>query len=201
VISHAIVREPGANFSEGLTTANLGLPDLARALAQHKAYCDAVAACGVEVVRLPPDLKHPDSTFVEDTAVLTPRSAILTRPGAASRMGEVEGTRNTIERFYSKVHQITEPGTLDGGDVCAAGLHYFIGISTRTNAEGARQLARILEDEGYTASMVDIRGMRSILHLKSGIAYVGCGTLLVMSEIEGRKEGVRRVQANPSSRG
>ena len=86
---YAIVRPPAGNFSEGLTSANLGAPDLAIALAQHKAYCAALEACGLDVLRLPPDLGHPDSTFVEDTAVLTAGGAILARQGAISRLGEV----------------------------------------------------------------------------------------------------------------
>ena len=93
---HAIVRLPGDNFTQGLTTAELGAPDVKLALLQHEAYCLALERCGLALIRLPADLQHPDSTFVEDTAVLTTRAAILTRPGAASRLGEVDGIRETI---------------------------------------------------------------------------------------------------------
>ena len=184
----AIVRTPGKNFADGLTTVHFGKPDFSKALAQHAAYCEALEQCSVQLVRLDADLDHPDSTFVEDTAVLTGRSAILTRPGAPTRILEVAVIRETVERFFSTIHQIEFPGTLDGGDVCEAGSHFFIGVSHRTNAEGARQLGELLAAEGYTFSVVDIRNMTSILHLKSGIAYLENKNLVVMAELANRKE-------------
>jgi dimethylargininase len=184
----AIVRPPAGNFADGLTRADLGNPDFALALTQHEAYCQALETCGLEVVRLPPDEEYPDSTFVEDTAVLTGRSAILCRPGAASRMGEAARVRDAISRFYTTLHQIQEPGTLDGGDICEAGSHFFIGLSHRTNEEGAWQLGRFLAASGYTSSTVDIRSRQSILHLKSGIAYLDNNVLVVMEELAGREE-------------
>ena len=185
---YAIVRAPASNFAEGLTSADLGAPDLAIALAQHEVYCAALESCGLEVIRLAPDTEHPDSTFVEDTAVLTARSAILARPGAISRLGEVAGVRESIQRHCSNVHEIQPPGTLDGGDICEAGSHFFIGISRRTNEQGARQIAEFLAADGYTASTVDIRAMDSILHLKSGIAYLDNRYLVVMEELASRQE-------------
>jgi dimethylargininase len=185
---HAIVRPPAENFTEGMTTAELGKPNVDLALAQHRAYCEALETCGLELVRLPPDLNHPDSTFVEDTAVLTSQVAVLARPGAASRLGEAEGIRESVQRFYSEPQQIRAPGTLDGGDICEAGSHFFIGLSQRTNEEGARQLAQFLAAQGFTTSTVDIRGMKSILHLKSGIAYLDKNHLVVMEELAGRSE-------------
>ena len=185
---HAIVRQPGENFADGLTAGKLGPPDFRLALSQHVAYCKALEDCGVELVRLSPDLAHPDSTFVEDTAVLTSRCAIFTRPGAASRLGEVAAIRDPIHCFYSIVHEIEPPGTLDGGDICEAGSHFFIGVSNRTNEDGARQLGRILSADGFTWSTVDILDVPSILHLKSGIAFLDKNNLLVMEEMAVRKE-------------
>ena len=184
----AIVRPPGANFANGLTTSQLGAPDLELAQQQHEAYCRALEECGLEVIQLPPDPSHPDSTFVEDTAVLTTRSAILTRPGALSRRGEVVEIRDAIRRVYTVVYEIEPPGTLDGGDVCEAGSHFFIGISHRTNEEGGRQLSRLLVADGFTSSTVDIRENELILHLKSGIAYLDRNNLVVMEELAGKEE-------------
>ena len=185
---NAIVRTPGENFADGLTTADLGKPDFSRVMIQHAAYCDALEECGLELVHLDADLAHPDSTFVEDAAVLTKNSAILARPGAASRIGEVAGIRESVEGFYSTIHEIKSPGTLDGGDVCEAGSHFFIGISQRTNEDGARQLADFLRAESYTSSLLDIRNITSILHLKSGIAYLDDNNLVVMEELADREE-------------
>jgi len=186
--NHAIVRTPGANFADGLTTVSLGTPDFATVLQQHAAYCEALEECGLTLTTLPADLHHPDSTFVEDTAVLTEDLAVLTRPGAHPRAGEVESIRSTIAAFYPKPHQIEAPGTLDGGDICEAGSHFFIGVSHRTNPEGARQLAALLAPHGYTSSIIDVRQMTTILHLKSGIAYIGDNTLVVMEEMAANEQ-------------
>ena len=187
----AIVREPGSNFDEGLTSVSLGIPVLERVLGQWEEYCAALEECGLILTRLEPDLAHPDSTFVEDTAVLTEHGAMLTRPGAASRLGEVAEMAPVVRKFYPEAAETVAPGTLDGGDICEAGRHFFLGLSQRTNEEGARQLASHLLREGFTSSTVDVRGMTSILHLKSGISYIGRpedgsaegGTLVVMEEM------------------
>jgi dimethylargininase len=183
LFTRAIVRIPGSNFADGLTTVDLGVPHFDQVLEQHRHYCDSLNDCGLEITTLEPDLHHPDSTFVEDTAILTPHAAILCRPGATSRAGEVEAIRPAIESNYRRVLAIEAPGTVDGGDICEAEDHFFIGISLRTNEEGARQLALHLETLGYSASTIDIRDMSMILHLKSGISYIGDNTLVVMDEM------------------
>jgi dimethylargininase len=180
---NAIVRVPGENFERGLTSATLGQPSYPKTLEQHAAYCSALERCGLRVLSLPADLQHPDSTFVEDTAIVTPRSAIVARPGAKSRQGEVSAIREALGRLFSAFHQIQLPGTLDGGDICEAGEHFFIGLSHRTNEDGARQLAEFLAGDGFSSSIVDIRAMSGVLHLKSGIAFVGDNHLVVMDSM------------------
>ncbi len=188
VFTHAIVRPPSWNFAAGLTTADLGVPVYERALEQHQAYCQALKSCGLVVTSLSPDEDHPDSTFVEDTAVLTPHCAVTTRPGAPTRIGEVESVEAALREYYPKLETIHSPGTLDGGDVCEAGDQYFIGISVRTNEEGAMQLAQLLKSFGYTSGLIDIRGLSNILHLKSGISYIGDNRLVVIKELKDFKE-------------
>lgn len=201
-LTRAIVRTPGASLVAGLTTANLGRPDYELALRQHSAYCQALEACGLTLTRLEADERFPDSTFVEDTAVLVrplpdgndpvrqspALTAILTRPGAMSRAGEVAHMREVISQFCSETSPIHEPGTLDGGDICEAGDHFFIGVSERTNESGARQLAKQLDACGYTSRCVDIRDVKSILHLKSGLAYIGDNRLVVIDSLAERQE-------------
>jgi dimethylargininase len=183
LFKHAIVRIPGENFARGLTTALLGAPVYDWVLQQHARYCDALQACGLALTTLEVDPDHPDSTFVEDTAVLTAHSAILTRPGARSREGEVAAIRHAVRCFYPATLEIDAPGTVDGGDICEAESHFFLGLSQRTNEEGIRQLAAHLAREGYTSSVIDVRGINSILHLKSGVSYIGDETLVVMEEM------------------
>jgi dimethylargininase len=170
----AIARLPGRNFSAGLTTAaGDSRPDIDKALAQHAAYCAALSACGLDVTVMNADEDHPDGTFVEDTFVIAEGIAVATRPGAKSREGEVAAVAATVRRFISNHERIEAPGTVDGGDICQAEKHFLIGISARTNEAGASQLAAILARHGFTASMIDIRAHESLLHLKSGIAYIG----------------------------
>jgi len=185
VYRRAIVRPPSENLADGLTTVDLGVPDVAKALEQHARYCDALERCGLELVRLPPDPRFPDATFVEDTAVLTPRGGILTRPGAPSRAGEVAAIEEALAPFFPRLARIEAPGTVDGGDICEAGDHFFIGVSERTNAEGARQLARHVAALGYTSAEVDIRSVSGILHLKSGIAAVSGRRLALIEPLAG----------------
>jgi dimethylargininase len=168
--TRAIVRPPARTFAAGLTSVDLGKPDVERALEQHANYCRALEQCGLELLRLDADADFPDSTFVEDTAVLAGDCAILTRPGAPSRAGEVAGVEPLLRALFARVRAIEAPGTLDGGDVCQAGRHFFIGISERTNEDGARQLASHLTAEGFGSTLVDVRGVPGILHLKSGLA-------------------------------
>ena len=191
VFNRAIVRLPGSNFADGLTTVDLGTPLLDEVLHQHADYCDALRKCGLQLTVLEADLRYADSTFVEDTAILTPEAAILCRPGAPSREAEVAAIRPTLEGFYSRILTIDPPGTVDGGDICDAGEHFFIGISLRTNEDGARQLKAHLNGLGYTASTIDIRDMKTILHLKSGISYIGNDTLVVMEEMAARRRFAR----------
>lgn len=184
----AIVRPPSANFADGLTTVDLGKPDYQLALRQHEAYCHALENCGLRLTRLASDDLFPDATFVEDTAVLTERDAMITRPGAASRAGEILEIKRVLHDFYSEFSSIHEPGTLDGGDVCEAGDTFFIGVSQRTNEAGAQQLAEFLTELGYRSALIDIRGLSNILHLKSGLAYLGGNRLLVIDELKDRSE-------------
>jgi dimethylargininase len=183
--THAIVRPPASTFAAGITSSSLGPPDLALALEQHDAYCQTLDRLGLSLVRLAPDPDFPDSTFVEDVAIVTARSAILTRPGAASRAGEVSVIGAVLGESFPELGEITAPGTIDGGDVCEAGQHFFIGLSERTTPEGAAQLAEWLGRHGLSSSVIDIRAMSGLLHLKTGLSWLGERRLLAAGEIAG----------------
>jgi dimethylargininase len=182
---HAIVRPPATSFADGLTTANLGAPDVMRALLQHAGYCAALESLGLALTRLPEDPRFPDSTFVEDTAVVAEKVAVLTRPGAPSRAGETAAMRPLLESLDRPFFAIEAPGTVDGGDVCEADGRFLIGVSERTNEAGARALAEILARFGYTPELVDIRGIAGLLHFKTGVSYLGEGTYLAIGALAG----------------
>jgi dimethylargininase len=185
--TYAIVRPPADTFAGGITSSSLGPPDQALALEQHDVYCRALERLGLSLVRLAPDPDFPDSTFVEDAAIVTARSAILTRPGAASRAGEVATIGAVLGEWFPELAEITAPGTVDGGDVCEAGQHFFIGLSKRTTPEGAAQLAAWLARHGLSSSVIDIRAMPGLLHLKTGLSWLGERRLLAAGEIAGHE--------------
>jgi dimethylargininase len=173
--TRAIVRPPARSFAAGLSSGAEGPPDVDRALEQHAEYVQALRDCGLSVTCLEPDDAYPDATFVEDTAIVTARGAILTRPGAPSREGEVRSMLECLRQFHADPCVITAPGTVDGGDICDADGHFLIGVSARTNEHGAQQMAQHLGRLGYTSSILDIRANPALLHLKSGVAYLGDG--------------------------
>ena len=163
----------------GLTSANLGLPIYQKAIEQHIAYVNALKNCGLEVLELEADEHFPDSTFVEDTALLTPFCAIITQPGAATRQGEIVEMKKHIRKYYSTIEEIIQPGTVEAGDIMMVGTHYYIGISERTNLTGAEQLIRILKKYGMTGSVVHLG---KVLHLKTGLSYLENNVLVISGE-------------------
>jgi len=179
MFTNVIVRRPGKAVIDGITTADLGKPDYEKAIEQHDRYIDALRECGVEVTVLDADERYPDSCFVEDVAVLTKKCAIITNPGAKSRKGEEKEIVEILKKHYENIEYIQEPGTLEGGDVMMVGDHFYIGLSARTNEEGARQLINYLEKYGYTGSVVSLK---EILHLKTGVTYIENNNLLISGE-------------------
>jgi dimethylargininase len=176
---HAIVRKPCQNLVRGITAANLGTPDYEKAILQHAVYVDGLRSCGLEVIVLEADEQYPDSTFVEDTAVVTEKMAVITNPGVPSRKGEETSVAEALKSFFPCLEYIQPPGTLEGGDVMKVGDHFFIGLSQRTNREGANQFARIAEKFGYASSLVPLK---HVLHLKTGVAYLENKKLLAAGE-------------------
>jgi len=185
MFKNAIVRRPCREMIKGISTAGLGQPDYDKALVQHEHYIDTLKLCGLEVQVLDADEKYPDSTFIEDVALCTPHCAIVTRPGAASRRGETEGMDEILRPYYERIEKIESPGTLDAGDVMMVGSHFYIGISERTNQQGADMLISILKAHGMTGSKVPLFEM---LHLKSGLSYLENNTMLVSGEFIGKHE-------------
>jgi len=177
--SRAITRTPSDSLVRALSTAGLGTPNPDLARQQHSSYIEALCDCGLQVTVLPED-EHADSTFVEDLVLCTRKGAILTRPGAETRRGEIEGLKPTIDRYFEDIQTIIAPGTLDAGDVMMVGDHFYIGLSARTNSAGAMQAIRYLEGWGLSAETVLFKGM---LHLKSGVAYLHNETVLISEKL------------------
>jgi dimethylargininase len=175
MFTQAITRKPGEDFAQGITTAGLGVPDYPLMLEQHAVYVSTLRLLELEVLELEPLPGFPDAYFVEDVAVVVPELAVVTNPGAKARKGEAHTIEPVLAR-YKEITHIQPPGTVDGGDVLMVGRRFFIGISERTNMEGAEQMGQILLRRGYTYSLVPVRAG---LHLKSDVNYLGGEKLLV----------------------
>ena len=152
--------------------------DLKKARAQHGEYEKLLEKYGARVVSLAAEPDLPDSMFVEDPAMVLDEVAVMLAPGAASRRGETASLAKAIAEFR-KLEYVEPPGTVEGGDVLAIERKIYVGKSKRTNAEGIRQLAAIVEPLGYQVRPADVSGC---LHLKSAVTYVGRNTLLANRE-------------------
>jgi dimethylargininase len=149
--------------------------DVERARAQHYRYAAALTDAGYRVEQLDSNDTMPDSVFVEDIAIVFDELAVVTRPGAVSRRGEVPAVADALAA-HRPLSFITEPGTIDGGDVLVAGKRVFIGRSSRTNAAAVAQLRRLLRPLGYAVCEVAIA---DCLHLKSAVTALDPHTLLL----------------------
>jgi dimethylargininase len=144
--------------------------DLEKASEQHRQYEICLRELGARVIRLDAG-DFPDGVFVEDPAIILDRTAVMCRMGAESRRQESISIAEALKPFC-ELKWIREPGTLEGGDVMRAGKTFYVGISNRSNREGAAQLADLT---GYRVVPVQVKGC---LHLKSACSYLGSRTVL-----------------------
>lgn len=150
--------------------------NVALANLQHAEYVTSLKKLGATVIELPAEPTLPDSVFVEDTVLLFDELAVLTRPGAISRRGEVASIEMAFKKFREVIAQIEEPGTIDGGDVLRIGKRVFVGLSKRSNRSAIEQLAAIVKPYGYSVTAVAIQ---DCLHLKSGVTALSDDTVLI----------------------
>jgi dimethylargininase len=152
--------------------------DVAKAVEQHRAYQACLADLGLRVVSLPANPECPDGVFVEDPAVVTDEIAVMNRMGSVPRRKEVPSLAEALSQFRP-LKWLRKPATLEGGDVMRIGKTLYVGISRRTNREGASQLAELLEPFGYRIVPVPVDGC---LHLKSACCYLGDDRILANRE-------------------
>ena len=154
--------------------------DAEKAARQHAAYETALREAGFAIVRLPELAGDPDAVFVEDTALILGEHAVITRPGAASRIGEIGSTADGLKDHF-ELRWISD-GHLDGGDVMRIGHTLYVGLSTRTDAAGIGSLRSLAKPIGF--SVVEAR-LRDCLHLKTGATFAGpdgAGTPLLLHD-------------------
>ena len=148
---------------------------VALAREQHAAYESALASLGCEIRRIPADDRYPDAVFIEDTAIVLDEIAVITRPGAESRRGELDAVAAVLGE-YRPLARIEAPATIDGGDVLQLDDVLYVGRTLRTTDEGIAQLRELIAPDGYRVVAVDVDGC---LHLKSAVTRVGADALLI----------------------
>jgi dimethylargininase len=182
--STVLVRPISARFADCLRSDGAGPIDVSSARAQHASYVRALRDLGLAVEVVPADDDAPDCCFIEDTAVVTGAHALATRPGAPSRRVEVEPVATALARSCT-VHRMAPPATLDGGDVLRIGARLFVGLSARTNREGARALAEVAALDGLEVVVLEVRGG---LHLKSSCTLASASVLVFDPRVLGDEE-------------
>jgi len=193
---YAITREVSPSIGQcELTHIDRVAIDIDLARSQHAEYRELLTELGCAVVHLPAEPDLPDSVFVEDTAVVLDELAVLTRPGAKSRQGEVGSIAKALSPYRS-LAALTAPAMLDGGDVLCVGKTIWIGLSTRTNLAGVEQFERLVALHGYAVRSTKVHRM---LHLKSAVTAVSDDTLLVNPDwIDGDFDAYRSICVDPS---
>ncbi|MDR7380540.1 dimethylargininase [Promicromonospora iranensis] len=171
-----LVRPPSVRLADGELTHLERVPvDADLAAEQWQRYVEVFRGYGWDVRTVPAAEAYPDGVFVEDAVVVFDGLAVLTRPGALSRRGEVESVRPVVEGAVRELAEIMEPGTLEGGDVLKVGRTVYVGRTTRTNADGVAQLRALLEPRGWR--VVEVPTTRA-LHLKSAVTALPDGTVI-----------------------
>lgn len=189
----AIVRKPARSVVNGLRADDRGSPTHEGVQAEHDAYVSALRAAGVEVTVLPALETFPDSIFVEDPAFVLPEGAILLRPGAPSRAGETPEIAPTLRAMFETVLDLPQPGFADGGDVLVTPKAIKIGLSARTDHQGAEALASCLARFGRRSEIV--KTPEGVLHFKTECSLLDEETVLATERLarSGVFEGFRQI--------
>ena len=174
-MNHALLREVPDTFDQAIVRHGSPQLDVDKARSQHLEYVRLIEDAGYKITTLPADHRHPDCLFVEDTVVVIGETALITRPGAESRRGEVPAVANALKGQLDIVH-MTAPATMDGGDVFRMGDTIYVGRSKRTNDAGITQLAKVADRTGLQVVPMDVA---EVLHLKSAIHPIDQETVVV----------------------
>ncbi|WP_428632499.1 dimethylarginine dimethylaminohydrolase family protein [Sphingopyxis sp.] len=179
--THALCRAPAPSAIHGIRADGGPDPDFAGLAAEHDAYVAALCDLGLTVEVLAPLDDFPDALFTEDVALTFPEGAILLRPGAQARAGEVAHIRDALAAHHARLLEMTGPGYADGGDILRLADRVIIGLSARTDRAGADELAKLLGQLGYRAEIAETPP--GVLHFKTGCGLIDAHTILAVPEL------------------
>jgi len=189
--TRAITRLPARSIVDGLRAEDIGDPDYEQMLRDHAHYVASLQQAGAEVTELAALEAFPDSVFVEDVALCLPEVAILMRPGAASRAGEVAQMAPVLRDVYEQVFEIDAPGHIEGGDILTTSREILVGRSERTDSAGIEQLAEIVKPWRYR--LREVLTPPGVLHFKTDCSLLDAETILATPRLDasGCFEGYR----------
>ena len=199
--THALCRAPAPSAVKGLRADDGPDPDFTGLAAEHAAYVAALRDLGLTVDVLPPLDDFPDALFTEDVALTFPEGAILLRPGAPTRAGEVAHIRAPLAALHPHLLEMTGPGYADGGDVLRLADRVIIGLSARTDRTGAEELAALLGTLGIRAEIA--KTPPGVLHFKTGCGLIDEHTILAVPALAACPEfaGLEVVTTPPGEEG
>ena len=171
----AIIRQPALSAVDGLRAQDSGAVDMQMMIRQHSEYQEALRQAGAIITELPALSAFPDAQFVEDTALCLPGLAVMMRPGAETRRGEVAPMRNALAPLFDDIADITD-GFIEAGDILTTPSEVLVGLSDRTNKEGAEQLRAILNQHGHTVRI--LKTPPDVLHFKTDCGLIDDHSIL-----------------------
>ncbi len=179
---HAITRSPSKSIIDGLRAVDIGTPALDQMCKDHALYVETLKETGATVVELPALEEFPDSVFVEDTALCLPQGAVLMRPGAPSRLGEVAHMAPHLHDLYDEVLEIKGPGHIEGGDILTTSKEILVGLSERTDMEGVEELRTLVSKWEHTVRIVNTP--EGVLHFKTDCSLLDAETILSTNRLD-----------------
>ncbi len=191
----AIVRPPGDSFRRAVSLhTERQLIDTRRARIQHEAYRRTLAGMGLELIVLVPEERHPDACFTQDPAVVLEGRGLVGRPGIESRRGEVESMMETLASLVADIQAVTEPATLEGGDVLVLGSKLIVGRSRRTNDAGIEALRRFAKPLGYEVQVAQVP--EGVLHLGTAVTVLSDNLVIGRDDVL-RQQAFRELDQIP----
>lgn len=179
--THALVRQPAPSVVAGLRAGDGADPDYAALLIEHEAYVAAMRGLGANVEVLPPADEYPDSIFVEDPALVFSEGAIVLNLAAPTRAGEAELLAPTLESRFDRLLHMQGPGHADGGDILLLPDRVLIGLSGRTDRDGAEELIRLLAQLGKQGEIAETPP--GVLHFKTGCSLIDEETVFALPQM------------------
>jgi dimethylargininase len=186
-LKKVIVKQPDQAFggADPVKWHYTATPNLEKARADHKVIVAILKSEGVEVIYHDvPTEGLADSIFVQDTALITDRGAIIFQMGKRLRVPETAAIREKLGSLEVPIlGQLYGEASAEGGDMLWLDEEtLLIGRGVRTNQTGISQIREFLKPHGISVLQFDLpydQGKEACLHLESLISGIGPKAFLV----------------------